>query len=92
MFLKIQEKAKVVRMELLSQKNDKLIKKNYAEIFINEMSSLLKDNMNIDIKKITKEIEDKQVDLNKIINDINDIELKMKKSEALFSKFLLLLN
>jgi len=80
-----------MRNEMLSAKNDKLIKKNYAEMFIEEMNTLMRENINVDKKKINMEIDDKQAELNIIMNDINNLELNLKKKETIFSKDLCLI-
>jgi len=87
LFKNLQDKLKNIKNELLAAKNEKLVKKNYAEMFIDEMNSLLKENINIDRKKINKEIDDKQEELKVIVNDIASIDSKIKKREALFSNY-----
>ncbi len=77
-----------LRKELLDQKSEKMVKKNNAEMFINEMNSLLSDNLNIDKKKITKERDDKKEELNNIMHEIQTIDLKIKKREGLISKYM----
>ena len=74
-----------MKNELLAAKNEKLIKKNYADMFIDEMRTLMSENINVDKKKINNEILDKQVELRMINEDIEKIDLKIKKRETIFS-------
>jgi hypothetical protein len=88
----LNEKMKEMKNEFVSIKNEKMLNKGKLEKTIEELSRVGLNNKNvIDRSRVEKDINLRQVELERLNNEINILELNCKKKETLFNKYIIVL-
>jgi hypothetical protein len=88
----LNEKLKEMKNEFVSIKNEKMMNKGKLEKIIDELSRIAQNNKNIiDKNRVEKDISLRQVELERLNNEINILELNCKKKETLFNKYIIVL-
>lgn len=83
------DKLKEMKNEFIQIKNEKLLTKNKLEKFLSDLNISMKGS--IDKSKYQKDIKQKQIELDRLNNEIGLLELNCKKKETLFNKYIILL-
>jgi hypothetical protein len=87
----LNEKLKEMRNEFVSIKNEKILYKVKIEAQLEEMKKTKSIKKIVEIPKFDQELNQKQIELDKIVNEINLLELNCKKKETLFNKYIIVL-
>jgi hypothetical protein len=87
----LNEKLKEMKNEFVSIKNEKILQKVKIEAQLEEMKKTKAIKKNFEIPKFDQELNQKQIELDKIFNEINLLELNCKKKETLFNKYIIVL-
>ena len=83
------EKLKEMKNEFIQIKNEKILSKNKLEKFISDLN--ISSRGSIDKSKHDKDLKNRQVELERINNEITLLELNCKKKETLFNKYIIVL-
>lgn len=88
----LNEKMKEMKNEFVSIKNEKMLNKGKLEKTIEELTRVGQNNKNVvDRSRVEKDINLRQVELERLNNEINILELNCKKKETLFNKYIIVL-
>ncbi len=83
------EKLKEMKNEFIQIKNEKFLSKNKREKYISDLSMSIRNIT--DKSKYEKEFKQRQIELERINNEISLLELNCKKKETLFNKYIIVL-
>ena len=87
----LNEKLKEMKNEFISIKNEKILQKVKVESQIDELQKTQIIKKNIQMPKLDQDLNAKMIELEKITNEINLLELNCKKKETLFNKYIIVL-
>ncbi len=83
------EKLKEMKNEFIQIKNEKYLTKNKLKKYITDLTVSTRGS--VDKNKYEKELKQRHIELERIINEISLLELNCKKKETLFNKYIIVL-